>query len=173
MGCSFRKRKPNKIWVDKGSQFSNSSFKKWLEDNEIRMYSTFNEKKFVVAEIFIRTYKKRFTSIRQTLQKCVNVLNDTVDKYSNAYHNTIKMKPIDVKSNYYTEYDVDSNEKDPKFQVGDHARISKYKNIFAKGYAPNLSEEVFVISNIKNTVPWNYVINDLNGDEIIGTFYEK
>ena len=102
MGCSFRKRKPNKIWVDKGSQFSNSSFKKWLEDNEIRMYSTFNEKKFVVAEIFIRTYKKRFTSIRQTLQKCVNVLNDTVDKYSNTYHNTIKMKPIDVKSNYYT-----------------------------------------------------------------------
>ena len=65
------------------------------------------------------------------------------------------------------------NDKDPKFKVGDHARISKYKNIFAKGYTPNWSEEVFVIKKIKNTVPWTYVINDLNGGEVIGTFCEK
>ena len=65
------------------------------------------------------------------------------------------------------------NDKDPKFKVGDHVRISKYKNIFAKGYTPNWSEEVFVIKKVKNTVPWTYVINDLNGEEIIGTFYEK
>ena len=65
------------------------------------------------------------------------------------------------------------NDKDPKFKVGNHVRISKHKNIFAKGYTPNWSEEVFVVSKIKNTVPWTYVINDLNGEEIIGTFYEK
>ena len=83
------------------------------------------------------------------------------------------MKPIDVKPDSYVEYNADSNEKDPKFKVGDHVRISKYKNIFAKGYALNCSEEVLVISKIKNTVPWTYVINDLNGEEIIGSFYEK
>ena len=83
------------------------------------------------------------------------------------------MKPIDVKSDSYAEYNEDSNEKDPKFKVGDHVRISKYKNIFAKGYTPNWSEEVFVINKIKNTVPWTYAISDLNGEEIIGSFYEK
>ena len=83
------------------------------------------------------------------------------------------MKPIEVKSNSYAEYNVDSDEKDPKFKVGDHVRISKYKNIFAKRYTPNWSEEVFVISKIKKTVPQTYVINDFSGEEIIGTFYEK
>ena len=83
------------------------------------------------------------------------------------------MKPIEVKSNSYAEYNVDSDEKDPKFKVGDHVRISKYKNIFAKRYTPNWSEEVFVISKITKTVPQTYVINDFNGEEIIGTFYEK
>ena len=83
------------------------------------------------------------------------------------------MKPVDVKDNKYIDFKKEVNDKDPKFKVGDHVRISKYKNIFAKGYTPNWSEEVFVVSKIKNTVPWTYVINDLNGEEIIETFYEK
>ena len=88
------------------------------------------------------------------------------------------MKPVDVKDNTYIDAmelksSKNVSDKDPKFKVGDHVRIYKYKNIFAKGYMPNWSEEVFVISKIKNTVPWTYVINDLNGEEIIGTFYEK
>ena len=85
------------------------------------------------------------------------------------------MKPVDVKDKTYIDSMelLCSNDKDPKSKVGDHVRISKYKNIFAKGYMPNWSEEVFVIKKVKNTVPWTYVINDLNGDEIIGTFYEK
>ena len=83
------------------------------------------------------------------------------------------MKPVDVKDNTYIDSMHSSNDKDPKFKVSGHVRISKYKNIFAKGYTPNWSEEVFVIKKVKNTVPWTYVINDLNGDEIIGTFYEK
>ena len=83
------------------------------------------------------------------------------------------MKPIDVLDNTYINADREINNKDPKFTVGGHVRISKYKNIFAKGYMPNRSEEVFVIKKVKNTVPWTYVINDLNGEEIAGTFYEK
>ena len=76
------------------------------------------------------------------------VLDDILDKYNNAYHTTIKMKPIDVKFNFYTKYNVDSNDKDARFKIGDHVRISSYKNIFAKGYTLNWSEEVFVISKI-------------------------
>ena len=83
------------------------------------------------------------------------------------------MKPVDVKDDTYIDSNKDVNDKDPKFKVGDHVGISKYKNIFAKGYTPNCSEEVFVIKKVKNTVPWTYIINDLNGEEIIGTFYEK
>ena len=83
------------------------------------------------------------------------------------------MKPIDIKDNIYVDSKKEVNDKDRKFKVGDDVRISKYKNIFAKGYTPNWSEEVFVIKKVKNTVPWTYVINDLNGEEIIGTFYEK
>ena len=83
------------------------------------------------------------------------------------------MKPIDVTNDSFLEYNEESNKKDPKFTVGDHVRISKYKNIFAKLYSPNWRKEVFVINKIKNTVPWTYVINDLNGEKIIGSFYEK
>ena len=108
----------------------------------------------------------------------IDKLDDIVNKYNNTYHRTTKMKPADVKDNTYIESielnsNKEVNDKDPKFKVGDHVRISKYKNIFAKGYTPNWSEEVFVIKKVKNTVPWTYVINDLNGEEIIGTFYEK
>ena len=91
----------------------------------------------------------------------------------NTYHRTIKMKPIDVKDNIYINTAKEVSDKDPKFKVGDHVRISKYKNIFAKGYTPNWSEEVFVIKEVKNTVSWIYVINDLNSEEVTGTFYEK
>ena len=168
-------RKPNKIWVDKGSEFYNASSKKWLQDNDIVMYSTHNEGKSVVAERFIRTLKgkiyKHMTSISKNVY--IDKLDDIVNEYNNAYHTTIKMKPIDIKDNTYINTDKEINDKDPKFKVGDRIRISKYKNIFAKGYTPNWSEEVFVIKKVKNTVPWTYVINDLNGEEIMGTFYEK
>ena len=83
------------------------------------------------------------------------------------------MKPIDVTGDSYVEYNEDSNKKSPKFKVNDHVRISKYKNIFAKIYVPNWLEEVFIVNEIKNTVPWTYTINDLNGGKVIGTFYEK
>ena len=94
-------------------------------------------------------------------------------EYNNEHHRTIKVKPTDVKDNTYINIDKEVNDKDPKFILGDHVRISKYKNIFSKGYTPNWSKEIFMIKEIKNTVPWTYVINHLNGEEIIGTFYER
>ena len=93
-----------------------------------------------------------------------------MDEYNQT---KIKMKPIYVKDNTYINTDKQINDKSPKFKVGDHVRISKYKNIFAKGYTPNWSEEVFVIKKFRNTVPQTYVINDLNSEEITGIFYEK
>ena len=141
------------------------------------MYSTHNEGKSVVAERFIRTLKTKIYKYMTSISKNVYIdkLDDIVDEYNNIYHTTIKMKPIDVKDNTYINADKEINNKDPKFKVGDHVRISKYKNIFAKGYALNWSEEVFVIKKVKNNVPWTYIINDLNGEEITGTFilYEK
>ena len=103
----------------------------------------------------------------------IDKLDNTVNEYNNKYHRKTKIKPVDAEDNTYIDFEKEVNDRDPKFKVGDHVRISKYKNIFAKGYTPNWSEEVFVVSKIKNTVPWTYVINDLNGKEIIGTFYEK
>ena len=99
--------------------------------------------------------------------------NDIADEYNNTYHRTIKMKLIDVKDNTYINSGKEDNDKDAKLKVRDHVRISWNKNIFAKSYTPNWSEEIFVIKEIKNTVPWTYVINDLNGEEIIETLYEK
>ena len=103
----------------------------------------------------------------------INKLDNIVDEYNNTYHRTIKMKPTDVKDYTYINFKKDVNDKDPKFKVADHVRISKYKNIFAKRYTPNWSEEVFISSKINNTVPLTYGINDLNGEEITGSFYEK
>ena len=103
----------------------------------------------------------------------IDKLDYIVKEYNNKCHTSIKMKPLDVKDNTYIDFKKEIDNKDPKFKVGDHVRISKYKNIFAKGYMPNWSEGVFVIKKVKNTVPWTYVVNDLNDEKIIGTFYEK
>ena len=140
------------------------------------MYSTHNEGKSVVAERFIRTLKSKIYKYMTSTSKNVyiNKLDDIVDEYNNTYHNTIKMKPIDVKDNTYINTSKEINNKDPKFKIGDYVGISKYKNIFAKKYMPNWSEEVFIIQKVKILLrELTYVINDLNGEEIIGTFYEK
>ena len=136
------------------------------------MYSIHNERKSVVAERFIRTLKTKICKYMTSVSNNVFIdrLDDIVGEYNNTYHRTIKMKPADVKENTYIDFKKEVNDKDPKFRVGDHVRISKYKNIFAKGYTPNCSKEIFIVSKIKNTLPWTYVINDLNGEEIIGTF---
>ena len=139
------------------------------------MDSIHNEGKSVVAERFIRTLKTKIYKYMTSISKnvCIDKLDDIVNEYNNMYHTAIKMKLVDVKDNTHIDFRKEANDKDPKFKVDDHVRISKHKNIFAKGYMPNQSEELSVIKKVKNTVPWTYVINDLNGEEIIGTFYKK
>ena len=139
------------------------------------MLSTNNEGKSVIAERFIRTLKNKIYKYMTSISKNVYIdkLDDIVQKYNNTYHASIKMKPGDVKDNTYIDIKKEVNDKNPKFKVGDQVRISKYKNIFAKEYMPNWSEEIFIIKKIKNTVPWTYIFNDPNGEKIIGTFYEN
>ena len=167
-------KKPNKIWVDQGGEFYNHNFKKWLSDNDIIMYSTYNEVKSVVAGRFIRTLKNKLYKHMTATDKNVyyNVLDDVVNEYNNTKHNTIKMKPIDVGDNKRVYID-EHNEKDSRFKVGDRVRISKFTNIFAKGYTPNCSREIFIVNKIYNTVPYTYNIKDLNDEEIIGSFYDR
>ena len=102
------------------------------------MYSTYNKGTSTVAERFIRTLKNKIYKHITAVSKNVyfDALNNIIDKYNNTYHSTIEMKPVDVKSNSYAEYNVDSSAKDPKFKIDYYGRISKYGNIFAKGYAP-------------------------------------
>ena len=132
-------RKPNKIWVDHGSEFYNNKFKSFLKENGIEMYSTFNEGKSVVAERFIKTLKNKIYKHTTAIGKNVhfNDLDDIVDKYNNSVHSSIKMKPKDVTDDSFVKYYEETNKKSPKFKIGDQVRISKYKNIFAKCYTPN------------------------------------
>ena len=119
--------KPNKIWVDIGSEFHNNYFKKWLKDNDIEMYSIHNEGKSFIAERLVRTLKNKIFKHMTAISKNVyfDVLDDIVNKYNNTVHRTIKMKPIDVKDNTYVDSKKEVNDKDPKFKVGDHVRIFK------------------------------------------------
>ena len=168
-------RKPNKIWVDQGGEFYNKLLKRFLKINGIEIYPTYNEEKSVVAERFIRMLKNKIFKHMTAISKSVylNVLDDIVNKYKNADHKTIKIKPIDVTSDSYAKYDKDSYVTKSKLKFGDNVRISKYRNIFAKGYTENWSEEVFVVSKIKSAVPWAYVISDLNGEPIAGSFMKE
>ena len=111
--------------IDKGSEFYNNSFKKWLKDNDIKMYSIHNEGKSVVAERFIRTLITKICKYMTSISKNVyiNKSCDIVNEYNNTYHRTTKMKPIDVKNTTYIDSNIEVNDKDPKFKVGDHVRI--------------------------------------------------
>ena len=120
--------KPNKIWVDQGGEFYNHVFKRWLSNNDIIMYSTFNEGKSVVVERFIKTLKNKLYKHMTATGKNVyyDVLDDVVDKYNNTQHNNIKMKPKDVKNDNNRVYIDEHNKKSTKFNVGDRVRISKF-----------------------------------------------
>ena len=154
------------------------------------MFSTFNEGRSVVAERFIRTLKnklyKHMTSIGENVY--YDVLDDIVNEYNNTKHSTIKMKPSAIARNKRVYID-EHNEKSARYNVGDRVRMSKFKNIFAKGYTPNWSREIFIIIfiiylfiiiiiiiiiiTINDTVPYTYNLKDLNDEKIIGSFYNR
>ena len=136
------------------------------------MCSIHNRGKYAVAERFIRTLKYEMYKYMTLVSKNVyiNKWDDRVNKYSNS---TIKMKAVDVKSSTYIDFGTENNAKFPKFKIGDHVKISKYKNIFAKVYTSNWPEDIFVIKIVKRTVPWTCVISNIDSEEVAGMFYEK
>ena len=138
------------------------------------MYSTYNEGKSVVAERFIRILKTKSYKHMTAIGKNVyyDVLDDVVNKYNNTKHSTIKMKPIDVGNNKRVYID-EHNKKRSRFKVGDRVRISKFKNIFAKGHTPNWASEIFIVDKVNDTVPYTYNLKDLNDEEILGSFYDR
>ena len=161
------KRKPNIIWIDKGSKSYNRTMKSEIEESEIEMYLTHDEGKSFVAGRFIKTSKneihKYMTSISKNMY--IDKLN-IVNKYNNIYHTTIKKNPPALNQAYILTLNKENNKEGSNFKVGDIVRISKYKNIFAKGFVPNWSEEVFVIKKVN-------VICDVKSEETAPTFYEK
>ena len=158
-------RKPIKIWVDQGGEFYNNVFKKWLTDYDIIIYSTYNE-----GTLKNKLYKHMTATGKNVYY---DVLDDAVNKYNNTKHSTIKMKPIDAGDNNKRVYIDEHNEKDSRFKVVDRVRITKFKKIFAKGYTPNWSKEIFIVDKINDTVPYAYNLKDLNDEEIIGSFYDR
>ena len=127
------------------------------------MYSAHKEGKFVVAAIIIRMLKENIYWDLISISK--NVFN-----YNNKYHRTIKMKPVDVKSSTYTDFNKQNSQENLEFEVDDHVRILNFKPFLSKVYVPNSSEEVFVIKNVKNIVPWTYVIRDVYDEKMLGPF---
>ena len=168
-------RKPKTIWVDQGGEFYNKLFKRFLKTNDTEIYSSFNKGKSVIAKRFIRMLKNKILKCITAISKndYFDLLDDIANKYNNTVHRTIKMKPIEITPDSYSKCNGDSNEKNPKCKAGHRVKILKYKNIFGKRYTQNWSEKVSVVSKIKDKVPCTYVISDLNGKLITGSFYEK
>jgi hypothetical protein len=178
----FKQRKPMYIWSDKGSEFYNRQVKELLKDNNIKLYSTENEEKSSVVERWIGTMKQhmfKYFTANDTF-KYYDILDKLVKNYNNTVHSSIKMTPVEASKlkNELTVYKNLYPEKEellkkPKFKVGNRVRITKKKGKFEKGYTTRWTKEIFVIEKVLNTNPITYKINDLNGEEITGSFYEQ
>ena len=175
------KRKPKHIWVDQGKEFYNKYMDQWIKENNIVRYSTYGEHKSAIVERFNRTLKtnmwKRFTA--ENTRNWINMLDKLLLNYNNKFHSTIKMTPTEaskqknktqvLENKTYLEH---GNEK-PKFKVGDKVRISRVKGLFEKGYLPNWSEALYIVDTVKNTNPYTYTVRDMNGEEVLGSFYTE
>lgn len=176
------KRKPLKIWVDSGSEFYNQTFLKYLDDNNIGIYSVYNEGHNPVIERFNRTLKtemwRRFTE--EQTERWAGMITDLLEWYNNKIHSTIKMTPKEAskKKNEPELLELEQDNKPikkqkPKFKIGDKVRISKLKKHFEKGYTPNWTVEIFTVSNVLNTNPITYKVKDYEENEIKGSFYSE
>ena len=178
------KRKPEKLWTDKGSEFIGKHFKDFLKRHNIKMYHTQNEEKSSVLERWNRTMKNKMWKMFSANNNTVywDKLDKLVDNYSNRKHSSIKMTPTEaskkgnekqVFANLY-EDEIFLKPKKPKFSIGDKVRLSKYKRrVFDKGYTPNWTEEVFVIDKVNLAKPVTYNVVDLLGEKVEGSFHEK
>ena len=172
-------RKPKHIWVDEGKEFYNKHMDEWIKDNNIIRYSTYGEHKSAVVERFNLTLKSimwnRFTA--DNTRNWINMLDKLIKKYNNTVHSTIKMTPTEA-SKPENKMEVLNNHEyrqrqqlKPKFEVGDRVRLSRTKALFEKGYLPNWSEEIYKITEVKQTNPFTYNLKDMNGETIAGSFY--
>ena len=170
-------RRPEKLWTDKGREFFNKNVK-----NLVYLYATENEEKSSIAERWIRTMKEKmfkyFTD--NNTNKYIDVLPDLVEDYNNTVHSSTKLSPVEASKkenelkvwrNLYPDR-YKTSRLNPKFSVGDEVRITKKKKVFEKGYTTRWTEEIFTIKEIRETNPITYKLEDLQGEEIKGTFYE-
>ena len=169
-------RKPEKLWVDRGSEFYNKTFKPLLKEYETKLYSTYSDLKAVFIERFNRTL---LNIINKPMfingdGNWVSILNDAVITYNNNIHSTINMTPVDA-SNYLDKfkYFVKSTKATLKFKVGDYVRKAGKRKIFSKGYTSNWNRELFKVNEVLNTQPLTYKIEDLNGEIVEGKYYEQ
>lgn len=179
----LRTNKMKHFQTDQGKEWYNSAVKTLLLEYGINHYSTYSEKKASIVERFNRTLKnlmwKKMTEIGSYVW--INILPELVELYNNTYHNTIGMKPADVNSNneqllldrIRNKIFKNRVAKPPKYKVGDKVRISKYKKVFAKGYLPNWTNEIFSVYEIKPTTPKTYILRDYKGNILLGGFYEQ
>ena len=178
----FKDRIPTKLHTDKGLEFINKSTQNLFKRKGIHWFATENETKAQVVERFNRTLKskmyKYFTA--KGTKTWINIIDELVYNYNNSYHRSIKMTPVEgsLKKNSKIVYNnlfpkLQSKPVKSKFLMGDRVRISKKRKDFAKGYLPNFTEEVFIVVKVLKTEPQTYIIKDLNGDEIKGTFYNE
>ncbi len=170
---------PKNLQTDQGLEFLNKEFKALMKERNINHYNTWTDKKAAIVERWNRTIKTRLWKIftEKNTTNWIDIIQDVVDDYNNTKHRTIKMTPAEVnKSNEAQVAKLlatsKTSIKKPKYKVGDYVRLSRYKNIFAKGYTGNWTEEIFIIEKVKNTVPTTYVLKDTNGEIVRGTFYE-
>ena len=174
-------RSPKYIWVDEGKEFYNKDMTAWLKENNIERYSTHGEHKSAIVERFNRTLKekmwKRFTAVNT--RNWINMLDSLMNEYNNTKHTTIKMTPIEgsMKENEAGIFEIINKASKikniQKFKLGDTVRISRIKGIFEKGYLPNWSEEIYKVIEVKNTIPYTYIIEDTSGERIVGSFYNE
>ena len=175
-------RTPEKLWTDKGREFYNKDMDDLRKLYDIELYSTENEEKSSIAERWIRTMKEKmfkyFTD--NNTYKYIDVLPDLVEDYNNTVHSSTKLTPkeaskkkneLTVWRNLYPDR-YKTSRLNPKFSVGDEVRITKKKKVFEKGYTTRWTEEIFTIKEIRETNPITYKLEDLQGEEIKGTFYE-
>lgn len=174
---------PRYLQTDQGKEFYNDTFKNMLKNYNIKLYSTFSNKKAAVIERFNRTLKGKMWrefSVNGSF-KWIDILNDLLKEYNNSIHRTIKMKPAEVTSNdeqfLLSIFNLNKNKcprgNAKKFKVGDCVRISKLKGVFEKGYTANWSAELFTIDKVLSTTPVTYQLRDFKGDRLEGGFYNE
>lgn len=171
------KRIPTNLQTDDGLEYKNSIFSALMKRYGINHYSTYSVKKAAMAERVIRTIKQKLFqqfSLHGNY-RWINIIDNIVNEYNNTVHSTINVKPNTV--NEHTKLDVFRDlklfDKNIKFNIGDTVRISKHKSLFEKGYLPNWSTELFKVTKIKYTNPVSYLLEDMHGQAIHGSFYNQ